>query len=873
MATRKSSSKKTSKIETSIKVDAIKHDEKRINIPTADLAVRLAESSDAHAVKYPRDTSLDPQLVWRGKDDQDASDLAVPVVPIYIQEKIDPRVIVENLRDTATPSQPEHELTLFDEFDGLTGTQILEFYEHEGNWSNRLILGDSLLVMNSLAEKEHLRAKVQVVYFDPPYGIKFGSNWQVSTKDQSVKDGNISDVTRQPEQVKAFRDTWELGIHSYLAYLRDRLVVARDLLTETGSIFVQIGDENLHLVRSLMDEVFGSNNFVSVITYQKTSSANAAAGLKSLGAVADYIIWYAKSKSEMKYRQLYSPKSFGSKGASGYTNVELADGTRRPMTKIERENPDLLPEGAKIFVRDNLTSQSGSDIGRFEVEIQGRKFRPGSGVWKTNKDGMNRLIKSGRVIVGNSGINYLRYLDDFAAFPLNNVWTDATSGFMSDKVYVVQSNSRIVERCVNMASDPGDLVLDPTCGSGTTAYVAERLGRRWITIDTSRVAFAIARTRLMTSKFPYFYLADSADGHAIESSMAGGNPVLQSFRGDVRKGFVCQRIPHITLKSIANNALLDNEYDQAKAKQIVEKFAEYEILLDQPIEDKNKVRVAGPFTVETLSPHRSLNVEESNRSTDFVERIIEHLKRSGVQNTYKGERLVFDRLELYPGEWLNGEGEYTNAEGKSKRVAVVIGPEHGTVSPDLIRESAIEATDGRGFDVLIVCGLAFDPLVGEQAKKFGRLVVLPTKINPDLTMPDGLLKNTGSGNLFTVFGEPDIELVRSDDGKIAVRVNGVDVYDPTTGVVRSGSVSDIACWFIDSNYDQKSFFVRHAYFTGGNEPYESLAKTLRTEISLDAWTALYSNESQPFDPPSSGRIAVKVINHFGDEVMQVYSLM
>lgn len=873
MATRKSSSKKTSKIETSIKVDAIKHDEKRINIPTADLAVRLAESSDAHAVKYPRDTSLDPQLVWRGKDDQDASDLAVPVVPIYIQEKIDPRVIVENLRDTATPSQPEPELTLFDEFDGLTGTQILEFYEHEGNWSNRLILGDSLLVMNSLAEKEHLRAKVQVVYFDPPYGIKFGSNWQVSTKDQSVKDGNISDVTRQPEQVKAFRDTWELGIHSYLAYLRDRLVVARDLLTETGSIFVQIGDENLHLVRSLMDEVFGSNNFVSVITYQKTSSANAAAGLKSLGAVADYIIWYAKSKSEMKYRQLYSPKSFGSKGASGYTNVELADGTRRPMTKIERENPDLLPEGAKIFVRDNLTSQSGSDIGRFEVEIQGRKFRPGSGVWKTNKDGMNRLIKSGRVIVGNSGINYLRYLDDFAAFPLNNVWTDATSGFMSDKVYVVQSNSRIVERCVNMASDPGDLVLDPTCGSGTTAYVAERLGRRWITIDTSRVAFAIARTRLMTSKFPYFYLADSADGHAIESSMAGGNPVLQSFRGDVRKGFVCQRIPHITLKSIANNALLDNEYDQAKAKQIVEKFAEYEILLDQPIEDKNKVRVAGPFTVETLSPHRSLNVEESNRSTDFVERIIEHLKRSGVQNTYKGERLVFDRLELYPGEWLNGEGEYTNAEGKSKRVAVVIGPEHGTVSPDLIRESAIEATDGRGFDVLIVCGLAFDPLVGEQAKKFGRLVVLPTKINPDLTMPDGLLKNTGSGNLFTVFGEPDIELVRSDDGKIAVRVNGVDVYDPTTGVVRSGSVSDIACWFIDSNYDQKSFFVRHAYFTGGNEPYESLAKTLRTEISLDAWTALYSNESQPFDPPSSGRIAVKVINHFGDEVMQVYSLM
>ena len=877
MATKKSPVKKTAPRKKKdeggpISVEALKHDDKRVNIPTADLAARLSERADTPPLLYPRDPSLDPQLVWKGKDVQDSTDLSVPVVPIYIQEKIDPRIIVENLRETAKTPESEPELTLFDDFDGFEGTQMLEFYEHEGNWSNRLILGDSLLVMSSLSEKENLRGKVQVVYFDPPYGIKFGSNWQVSTRTQAVKDGNVYDLTRQPEQVKAFRDTWELGIHSYLAYLRDRLIAARDLITDTGSVFVQIGDENLHLVRSILDEVFGSENFVSIITYQKTSSANAAAGLKSLGAVADYIVWYAKLKPQIKYRQIYSPKSFGSKGASGYTNLELADGTRRPMTKQEKDNPESIPDDARIYVRDNLTSQSGSDKGRFAVEIEGKKYLPGAGVWKTNETGMARLRASGRVLAGNQGLNYLRYLDDFAAYPLNNVWTDATSGFMSDKVYVVQSNTRVVERCIQMASDPGDLVLDPTCGSGTTAFVAEQLGRRWITTDTSRVALAIARTRLMSAKFPYYFLADSVDGYSLEQTLTGTSISKSDFAVDVRRGFVYKRIPHITLKSIANNEELDGNVSRADARKLIEKNAEQELLLDQPYEDRSKIRVSGRFTVESLSPHRSLVLEDPNGSDDFSTRILGHLKRAGVQNTYKGERLEFDRLDLYPGTWINGEGEYADIEGKSKRVAVVIGPEHGTVSAEMIREAAIEAADGRGFDVLIVCGLAFDPLVGEQAKKFGRLVVLPTKINPDLTMPDGLLKNTGSGNLFTVFGEPDISISRTVDSKVVVKVNGVDVYDPTTGVVRSGTVNDIACWFIDSNYDQKSFFVRHAYFTGGNEPYEALAKTLRTEIDLEAWSALYSNESQPFDVPTTGRIAVKVINHFGDEVMQIYDV-
>ena len=574
----------------------------------------------------------------------------------------------------------------------------------------------------------------------------------------------------------------------------------------------------------------------------------------------------------MKYRQLYSPKSFGAKGASGYTNLEFADGTRRAMNKQEKENPDVVPDDARIFVRGPLTSQSGSDKGRFTVEIDGKRFLPGSGVWKTHEKGMVRLRSAGRILAGNQGLNYVRYLDDFAAFPLNNVWTDATSGFMSDKVYVVQSNTRAVERCIQMASDPGDLIVDPTCGSGTTAFVAEQLGRRWITTDTSRVALAIARTRLMSAKFPYYFLADSVDGHALEQSVSGNSIGGGIFSGDVRRGFVYKRVPHITLKSIANNEELDGNVSRADARKLIEKNAEQELLLDQPYEDRSKIRVSGRFTVESLSPHRSLVLEDPNRSDDFSARILGHLKRAGVQNTYKGERLEFDRLDLYPGTWINGEGEYADVDEKSKRVAVVIGPEHGTVSADMMREAAIEATDGRGFDVLIVCGLAFDPLVGEQAKKFGRLVVLPTKINPDLTMPDGLLKNTGTGNLFTVFGEPDIDISRTMDGKVVVKVNGVDVYDPTTGVVRSGTVNDIACWFIDSNYDQKSFFVRHAYFTGGNEPYEALAKTLRTEIDLEAWSALYSNESQPFDVPTTGRIAVKVINHFGDEVMQIYDV-
>ncbi len=472
-------------------VETITHTDKRANIPTNELRGMLAaDERSPKAMLYPRDPSLDPQLVWKGKDEQDAADLEVPVVPVYIQEKIHPRAIVENLRRTAAAGEPEPELQLFDDFNGIEFEQLVDFYRWPVNWSNRLILGDSLLVMTSLAEKEGLRGKVQTIYLDPPYGIKFGSNWQVSTRKREVSDGKIADVTRQPEQIRAFRDTWELGIHSYLTYLRDRLVVSRELLAESGSLFVQIGDENVHLVRSLLDEVFGSENFVSLITFKKTAGATS----EFLPLLSDYVLWYGKNRERLKYRQLHRSKDVGGAGAGAYTFVELEDGSR-----VRLPNDGDVPEGGRVLRFQTLTSPRvrAARTGYFPVEIDGREFLPTSGEWKTNLDGMSKLVAAGRVAVTGRSLSYVRYLDDFEAFPIGNLWDDTQSGSGMDKVYVVQTNVKVGERCLLMTSDPGDLVLDPTCGSGTTAVAAEKWGRRWITIDTSRVALALARTRLM----------------------------------------------------------------------------------------------------------------------------------------------------------------------------------------------------------------------------------------------------------------------------------------------------------------------------------------------------------------------------------------
>ena len=520
-------------------VESIKHKDKRANIPTEELRDFVAEDEKApKTVLYPRDQSLDPQLVWKGKDEQDQKDLAVPVVPVYIQEKIHPQAIVETLRETASAGKKEPEQLLFADFNGLDDdfSKKVDFYQHEQHWTNRMILGDSLLVMTSLAEKEGLKGKVQCIYIDPPYGIKFGSNWQVSTRKHDVRDGRAEDTTRQPEQVRAFRDTWKLGIHSYLAYLRDRLVVARELLTETGSIFVQIGDENVHLVRGILDETFGSENWCSLITFTKTSSASS----ELLAGTADYLLWYAKSRENVKYRQLYFGKQVGGNGTSGYTWVELFDGTRR---RLEAEESDAAVVG-RILTLDNLTSQRPP--GDFPVNFQGRTIRPNRGYWKTGVEGMKKLLEARRVeLVGNT-LRYVRFLDDFPVYPVNNLWTDTSvAGFASDKKYVVETSTKVIERCLLMTTDPGDLVLDPTCGSGTTAFIAEQWGRRWITVDTSRVALALARTRLMATRYPYYLLADSPEGITKEAELTGKMLPPYKTEDDIKKGFVYKRVPHV----------------------------------------------------------------------------------------------------------------------------------------------------------------------------------------------------------------------------------------------------------------------------------------------------------------------------------------
>ncbi len=907
---------------TTTQVESIKHKDKRANIPTEELRDFVVEEELApKTMLYPRDQSLDPQLVWKGKDEQDREDLAVPVVPVYIQEKIHPQAIIDALPRIEQPDN--NQPNLFADFNGgpTDFDKKVDFYHHEQNWSNRLILGDSLLVMTSLAEKEGLKGKVQTIYFDPPYGIKFGSNWQVSTRRRDVKDGKAEDATRQPEQVRAFRDTWKLGIHSYLAYLRDRLVVARDLLTETGSVFVQIGDENVHLVRNVMDEVFGAENFCGLITFRTTGGQSA--GL--LSTSTDSLLWYAKQRLDagkliVKFRQPVVDKIGGADDASGqYTWIEAKDGSEPPrrMTSEEHDRIDQIRETHRILRPDNLFGQGApSDSDEYDFVFKGKQFScPLSNHWKpgVKSGGMAALARANRLIAIGNTLSYLRYVDDYPVYQIDNIWNDtAISGFARKKQYVVETSAKVIERCILMTTDPGDLVLDPTCGSGTTAYVAEQWGRRWITCDTSRVALALARTRLMAAKYPYYLLADSPEGIRKEMELTGkiplnppfpkgevavaeeGNPPFvkgeaesRGISSDIRKGFVCKRVPHVTLKSIANNPDIKEGMTRQQIDAAIARHADTETLYDQPYEDNKRVRVCGPFSVESLSPHRVLSTADENqdgtvseqegrKQHDFATMILDNLRKAGVQNTRKGERLTFDRLDPYAGAWLHAAGEYTDAAGKTRRVAVSIGPEHGTVGPQQVKEAAKEAVQGVGYDMLAVCGFAFDPHVAEEVKRYGKLTVLPTKMNPDLAMGDELLKKTGAGNLFMVFGEPDVEIRPVGAGlvpaQIVAEIKGVDVYDPTTGQIRNSSTDDIACWFIDTDYNGESFFVRHAYFTGADEPYDKLKRALRAEIDEAAWSSLYTTVSRPFAKPETGKIAVKVINHYGDEALKVFQI-
>ena len=939
-----------------LEVQATTHQsDRRLNIPTAEYEPIVPDDErQPRPVRYQRNRDLDPQLVWRGKDEQDWSDLVVPAPPLYIQEKVQPKALVDDLlretkarRDEENPPQP----TLFADFNGLPeGAERTEFYQHQGNWSNRMILGDSLRVMASLAEREGLRGKVQCIYFDPPYGIKFNSNFQWSTTSRDVKDGKAEHISREPEQVKAFRDTWRDGIHSYLTYLRDRLTVARDLLTESGSIFVQIGDENVHRVRAVMDEVFGDDNCISTITIRKTTGK----GASLIDSTMDFVLWYARNLDRAKYRPTFRPRS---KAAEDRYSVVMQDGRRYQLDNITSTRP--AGEG---------------DVTAFGW--CGTNFNPGAGTFKTTAHGLNRLSLAGRLYASRANkLRYVRAADDFGLAVIGNLWTDISGAVQSrtdPKVYVVQTSTQLIQRCLLIATDPGDLVLDPTCGSGTTAQVGEQWGRRWITIDTSRVALALARSRIMGARYPYYTLADSPDGQRAEARLSGSKPKNVPTHGDVRQGFVYQRVPHVTLKSVANNTEIDAIWEQRKpavestlaalnealrghatpfpvirgarkshtvdftappetielpngdpapanglldwevpregpddwplaAKTALAAFweartirqqeidasiarkADSEYLVDKPDEDKTKVRVAGPFTVESLAPHRTLAVDEQDELIpqaaeprapygtgqfgDFTTMILENLRTAGVQQAHRADRIEFSSLIPWEGEYIAAEGRY--AEGKrERRAGILIGPEFGTLARSNLVDAAREAADA-GFDVVVSCAFAYDAQATDL-HRLGKVPILKARMNADLHMGEEL-KTTRKGNLFVVFGEPDIEIEPAEDGQIQVRLNGVDVFHPQTGQVRSDSADGIACWMLDTEYDGESFFVRHAYFPGAStDPYKALKTTLKAEIDQEAWESLRRTVSRPFPKPTSGRIAVKVINHLGDEVMKVF---
>ena len=922
-------------------IESFVHDDaSRRNIPPAEYQTMLRnqEKTPLQVAYERRNPDLDPQLIWRGKDLLDESPLVVNAPPLYIQEKIHPKVLIDDLRRRSKEGSSSQtgfieQMGLFDTIKGDGGEAAkTEFYQHDQNWSNRMILGDSLQVMASLAEREGLRGQVQCIYFDPPYGIRFNSNFQWSTTSRDVSDGKTDHITREPEQVKAFRDTWRDGIHSYLSYLRDRLILGRELLSESGALFVQIGDENVHRVRAVMDEIFGDSNFVAEIVVDKTSAQTA----DYLSSTCDFILFFAKDKSKLKYREILRDKGADESIQREYRRYRDEDGLLQVIPQQQLNKWPNLRSKFRIYRQDNIVSQRPP--GSFPVVFEGREFKPITGYWKTGQGGMEKLVKAGRIEIRGKMLSYVRYYDDYPVARRSNYWGDTKfSSRSEEKSYVVQTSERTIERCVLLTTDPGDLVLDPTCGSGTTAAAAERWGRRWITIDTSRVALALARTRIMAARYPYYLLADSSEGKLKEAELTRSVPNTDPVSRNIRQGFVYERVPHITLKSIANNTEIDTIWDKcqntleplreqlntalgktwqeweipreaqstwsdeaksvhanwwdariARQKEIdasIAAKADSEYLYDKPYEDKSKVRVAGPFTVESLSPHRSVIVNDDDTiidplkqgataegATDFAQMILSTLRVSPVQQAHKQDRISFESLDGWPGVLLAGKGSYREADGTLKTAGIFIGPEFGTVTRVELVEAARECADA-GFDVLISCAFNYEAQ-STEFDKLGPIPVLKARMNADLHMQQDLA-NSGKGNLFVIFGEPDIDILDATgpDGQpnqIQVKINGVDVFDPSTGEVRSDEPDNIACWFIDSDYNGESFFVRQAYFLGQNDPYKSLKTSLKAEIDHEAWESLNSDTSVPFAKPSTGRIAVKVINHLGDEVMKVY---
>ena len=822
------------KKQTKKQIEQYEHDKvERANIPHVGLVTPASDPDTGAKKKYEYDPHLDPQLQWAGKAEH--TSFEIPTVSLHVHERIDPKTIIETVKK-------EHDdggqMSMFSEKKPLR--ESIDFYKHKEGWTNRMIAGDSLLVMNSLLEKEGMAGKVQMVYFDPPYGIKYGSNFQPFVNKRDVKDGNDGDLTAEPEMIKAFRDTWELGIHSYLTYLRDRVLLAHQALDDTGSIFLQISDENLHHVREILDEVFGPENFFALITFKKTLPL----GSKGLAGVSDYIVWYAKDKKQVKYNQLYEPKKFGA--GTGYTWIELVDGSRRKMTKEERNGSSPLPPKSRPFFTDNLMSSGYTPTCYYDIELDGKNYPPQKYSWKTNESGMKNLIENKRIMAPGSLPTYVRYFDDFPVQQIHNLWDDTHGA--TDLKYVVQTSVKPIQRCMLMVTDPSDLVLDITCGSGTTAYVAEQWGRRWITCDTSRVAITLAKQKLMSSNFDYYQLAHSNEG--------------------IGSGLKYKTVPHITLKNIAQN----------------EPFAT-EVLYDQPLIESSKTRVTGPFTVEAVPAPYAKSFDEleqddtgsdtsiarsgeTNRQAEWRDELL----RSGVRA--KGGNIIqFTRVEPLSGtKYIQAEAE--TKEDIPKKVLVVFGPEHAPLEQRMV-ENAWQEARALKPDMLLFCAFQFDE---EAAKDIDELTpaiagmqLIKAQMNADM-LTDDLRKKRSSNESFWLVGQPDVRVHKVEDGKMQVEVMGFDYYNPKTGNVESGGKKNIAMWMLDTDYDNRSLFPSQVFFpmAGAKDGWAKLSKNLNAEIDEEKIEAFKGTISLPFE--SGSAVAVKIIDDRGIESLRVITL-
>ncbi|WP_051203375.1 site-specific DNA-methyltransferase [Hugenholtzia roseola] len=844
-------------------------EDKRAAIPSTEEAGQerdnpiAAKSQTLYLDKRPKNREDDPELFWLGKyGEQETQDqLAVDVRSLYRYEHVAPELIIKNLYQIKQ-SKPEESLFQINElFGGILEKDELEkvpsYYTHQDGWTNRLIQGDSLLVMTSLLEREGMAGQVQTIFIDPPYGIRYGGNWQLKINNREVKDGKDEDITAEPEQIKAFRDTWQDGIHSYLSYLRDRLLIAHKLLNQSGSCFVQISDENVHLVRCLMDEVFGSENFVSQIAF-RTTAGDTSYTLPTMG---DFIIWYAKKKEKVKYRKVFIDKVLGVGSGNMYTYVENEDRSIiRKLTQEEIMFPNTIPKNWRVFRIADLKRLGKSNTNTFKFEFEGKLYYCGDRhQWKTTREGLEKLKAAGWLIATSNTLCYKRYFDDFPITELGNMWTDTQGS--SDKSYVVQTSNKVIQRCILMTSDPGDLVLDPTCGSGTTAYVCEQFGRRWITIDTSRIAVNIAKQRLMVAVFPYYKLVDEL----------GEN---------VRKGFEYKTVPHVTLKSLAN--------DEPPA---------VETLYDQPLVDNKKMRVSGTFTVETLqslNPLSPQDLDTAVQDTDssFEERVRQHLLSAGIKNGRKDERVVFASVEFINDNGLHAEGYYQN-EGGEQKAYFHIGPKFGSISRASVNE-AIRSCRFRGdANWLVLLGFSFESNVNSsqvESQRVGNIEITKVRMHDDL-LQEGLMKKPPkSAGSFITIGEPDIALHRKGDS-VQVEILGLDIYNPIKDTVMAREVHEIAYWVVDDNYDGTNFVVRQVFFCGGKKEefqkwekgLQSLAlqhakkkaeTTLKIELDYEAIERLYGHISHPIAlTKEKQRIAVRIISQFGEESTKVIEVV